>query len=82
MEQESKRWTKDQERVIIESFRRNKAAFCPTDKTELKLSFRGKPKGKNQQEAHYICETCNTTADFQPTGEDMKWRRINGAKKR
>ncbi|MBI5215531.1 MAG: hypothetical protein HY960_07235 [Ignavibacteriae bacterium] len=81
MEEQVKQWTKDQQRVLMESFRKNKTPFCPTDKAELQLSFRGKPKGKHLQEVHYLCGTCNTSFDFQPTGEDMKWRRMNGPKK-
>ena len=74
-------WTKDQQRTLMETYRRNTIPLCPTDKTQLQVTMHGSKKGRLRQIVHYLCTTCNTQFEFSPTNEDAKWRRMNAGKK-
>jgi len=76
-----KHWTKDQERSIMESFRRNTLPVCPEDKSQLQITYHRNPKDKARQQVHYDCSICATHFEFSPTFEDIKWRKMNGGKR-
>lgn len=81
MEEVIKNWTKDQERTLMEIFRKNKSAVCPDDRNPLQMKFLKHPKGKPGQQVEYTCTECHTHFEFLATNEDMKWRRMNGGKR-